>query len=43
MDDGYYTNLLPVFEGSNRPDILAFTVTGLTTGLPYRFTVKAVN
>lgn len=43
MDDGYFTDLLPVYIGSNRPDILEFTVSDLTTGLPYRFSVQAVN
>lgn len=43
MDDGKNGDIKPVFVGSNRPDILTYTVGDLTTGLPYRFTVQAVN
>ena len=43
MDDGFKTDLKPVYIGYNRPDVLSFTVGGLTTGLPYRFSVQAVN
>lgn len=43
MDDGYITELLPVYIGTNQIDVFEFTVGGLTNGLPYRFTVQAVN
>jgi hypothetical protein len=39
MDDGFKTDLLPIYIGYNRPDVLSFTIGGLTTGLPYRFSV----
>jgi|LauGreDrversion4_2_1035121.scaffolds.fasta_scaffold878778_2 hypothetical protein len=39
MDDGMDTDLLPVFIGYNRPNILEFQAGNLTMGLPYRFTV----
>jgi hypothetical protein len=43
MDDGTNTDLLPIYIGTNRPDVLSYQVGDLTTGLPYRFTVQAVN
>lgn len=43
MDDGTNTDLLPIYIGSNRPDVLEFEIGDLTTGLPYRFNVQAVN
>lgn len=43
MDDGLTTDLLPVYVGSSRPDVLRFVATELTTGLPYRFAVRAVS
>jgi hypothetical protein len=43
VDDGRNTDLLPVYIGVNRPDVLSFTVSGLTKGLPYRFSVQAIN
>jgi hypothetical protein len=43
MDDGMRTDLLPIYIGKNRPDILLFSAGGLTTGLPYRFTAQAIN
>jgi hypothetical protein len=43
MDDGKYGVLTPVYIGVNRPDILYYTVGNLTTGLPYRFTLQAIN
>jgi hypothetical protein len=43
MDDGTNTDLLPIYIGTNRPDILSYQVGNLETGLPYRFTVQAVN
>lgn len=39
VDDGRNTDLLPVYIGLNRPDVLSFTVSGLNKGLPYRFSV----
>ena len=43
MDDGSGTDLLPVYIGDNRPDLLTYTVGNLLTGLPYRFSVQAIN
>jgi len=43
VDDGRNTDLLPVYIGINRPDVFSFTVGGLTKGLPYRFSVQAIN
>ena len=39
MDDGQRTDLLPVYIGTNRADVLSFVVGGLRTGLPFRFSV----
>jgi hypothetical protein len=39
MDDGMETDLLPVYIGSNRPNIFEFQAGNLKVGLPYRFTV----
>lgn len=43
MDTGMLTDLKPVYIGTAKPDVLSFTVTNLTTGLPYRFSVQAIN
>jgi hypothetical protein len=43
VDDGRNTDLLPVYIGINRPDVLSFIVGSLKTGLPYRFSVQAIN
>lgn len=43
MDDGTNTDLLPVYIGTNRPDVFKYTVGNLTTGLPYRFSVQALD
>jgi hypothetical protein len=43
MDDGENGSIAPIYIGTNRPDILSYTATGLTTGLPYRFTVQAID
>ena len=43
MDDGQRTDLHPIYIGLNQADILSFAAGGLTTGLPYRFSVQAVN
>lgn len=42
MDDGTNSDLLPVFI-SNKPNVFTYTIGNLTVGLPYRFTVQAVN
>lgn len=39
MDDGKNGDISAKYVGTNRPDILTYTVGDLTTGLPYRFTV----
>lgn len=39
IDKGDDTDPVPVYIGTNRPDILSFVVGGLTTGLPYQLTV----
>ncbi len=43
MDDGKLGEYTQVYIGTNRPDLTEYTVYGLTTGLPYRFTVQALN
>jgi hypothetical protein len=43
MDDGINGEFKPIFIGTYRPDILAFTAGDLETGLPFRFYVQAVN
>lgn len=43
MDDGKLGDYSPVYIGTSRDDITEYTVSGLTTGLSYRFTVQAVN
>lgn len=43
MDDGQNGNIQPIYIGTNRPDILTYTVSDLSTGLPYRFTVQAID
>jgi hypothetical protein len=43
IDNGDDTDPVPVYIGTNRPDILSFVVGGLTTGLPYQLTVQASN
>lgn len=43
MDDGQNGNIQNIYIGTNRPDILSYTVGSLTTGLPYRFTVQAID
>jgi len=39
MDDGTNTDLMPIYNGTNKPHILHYQVGNLLTGLPYRFTV----
>jgi len=43
MDDGRLGEYTQVYIGTNRPDLTEYTVSGLTTGLPYRFTIQATN
>jgi len=43
MDDGQQGNYKVVYSALYRDDITEYTVTRLTNGLPYRFTVQAVN
>jgi hypothetical protein len=43
MDNGRHADLLPVYKSSNRPDVLEFESGELETGLPYRFSVQAIN
>lgn len=43
MDDGRLGEMSVVYLGRNRPDLKEYTVEGLTTGLPYRFSVQAIN
>jgi hypothetical protein len=35
MDNGKSGALTPIYIGTNRPDVLEYTVGDLTTGLPY--------
>ena len=43
MDDGNNGDFSVVYNGAGLPSTLTSTITGLTTGLPYRFYVTAVN
>jgi titin len=43
MDDGRLGEYSQVYVGTNRPDLTEYTVTGLTTGLSYKFTLQAIN
>lgn len=43
MDDGYGDNFRVVYNGYNYPNVLMYTVGGLTTGLSYSFTLQAIN
>ena len=43
IDDGVNQDLMPVYVGVNRPEILTYTVGDLTTGLPYLFSAQAIN
>jgi len=43
MDDGRHTDLLPIWISKNQPHVREYEVGGLETGLPYRFSVQAVN
>ncbi len=37
MDDGYGGDYSVIYNGKNYPNVLKYTVTGLTTGLSFRF------
>ena len=43
MDDGNNGYYRLVFNGQGSPGILSYLATGLTTGLSYRFKVRAMN
>jgi len=43
MDDGYGGDYKIIYNGKNYPNVLRYTMTGLTTSLPYRFTISALN
>ena len=43
MDDGVNKDLQAVYYGMNRPNVLEYKVENLTTGLPYSFSVQAIN
>ena len=43
MDDGKLGTMTPIYVGTNRPDLTSYKVGGLTTGLPYRFSVQAID
>ena len=43
MDDGNNGYYRLVFNGQGSPGILSYLATGLTTGLSYRFKVRASN
>lgn len=39
MDDGYGGSYTQVYNGKNYPNVLKYTLTGLNTGLTYKFTL----
>lgn len=43
MDDGYNGEFSIIYDGSEYPNTLSYIAQNLTTGLPYRFYVVAVN
>ncbi len=43
MDDGFGANYRVVYNGKGYPNVLKYTVGGLTTGYTYRFTIQAMN
>ena len=43
MDDGYGGDYSIIYNGLNYPNVFKYTITGLTTGLSYRFTLQAIN
>lgn len=43
IDDGFGGDKKVIYDGSNQPNVLQYTASGLITGLSYTFTVQAVN
>ena len=43
VDDGLSGNFNSIYDGTGDPHTLTYLATGLTTGLPYRFKVRAIN
>ena len=43
IDDGFGGDKTVLYDGSNQPNVLQYTASGLITGLTYTFTVQAVN
>jgi Fibronectin type III domain len=43
MDDGYNGDFTVIYDGSGFPNTFSYTAQNLTTGLPYRFKVVALN
>jgi len=43
IDDGVTQDLLPVYIGMNRPELLEYSIGDLSTGLPYLLSVQTIN
>jgi hypothetical protein len=43
MDDGYNGDYSQVYDGSSEPQVFSFLASNLISGLPYRFTLSALN
>ena len=43
MDDGFGANYRVVYNGKNFPNVLKYTIGGLTTGYTYSFSIQAIN
>ncbi len=43
IDDGYNGDFKVIYDGAGFPNTLEYTAQNLTTGLPYRFKVVALN
>lgn len=43
MDDGYGGDSVVIYNGRNYPNVLKYTISGLTTGLEYQFKLAAIN
>lgn len=43
MDDGFNGPYSVIYDGSGFPNTFSYTAQNLTTGLPYRFKVVALN
>ena len=43
IDDAKDWKIRKIYIGMNKPDLREYTVSGLTTGLPHRFTLQAIN